>query len=277
MGSSYFTTLALYYQGINIKPEAASTYYNYLSKMVKSKMAVLISQSGRSSEVLWCSRLFDKYIAITNYAKSELASSDSVSRIVELKAGEESYSSTKTYINTLIALYNGHKIDPGIAVDKLVTKMRDYELWGKEAAERLFKIIVDGTYKGFYIIGNGPNLSTAYKGALTMTEMTKYPTIGMSVSSYDHGPKESAKGTAIIVIKSNGPSYRRTSQLFKLVENAGAEVIYLEDDSVPEHLSPITSIVPLFFMTYYLAQNLHVKKAFEVGEKVTEGKKPRKK
>ena len=277
MGSSYFTTLALYYQGIDIKPEASSTYYNYLSKMIKSKLAVLISQSGRSSETLWCSRLFDEYIAITNYAKSDLGSMDAVRRIVELKAGNEAYSSTKTYINTLIALYNGHKIDPSPAVDKLMTKMKEYETWGREAAEILFKIIVQGTYKGFYIIGNGPNLATAYKGALTMTEMTKYPTIGMSVSSYDHGPKESAKGTAIIVIKSDGPSYRRTSQLFKMVENAGAEVIYLEDESVPEYLSPITSIVPLFFMTYFLAENLHLEKGFEVGDKVTEGKKPRKK
>jgi len=275
MGSSYFTTLALYYQGIDIKPETASTYYNYLSKMAKSKLAVLISQSGRSSEVLWCTKLFNEYIAVTNYAKSDLTSSDSVMRIVELKAGEENYSSTKTYINTLIALYNGHRIDPSSAVDTLFSKMKDYETWGKEAAEILFKLIAEGRYKGFYIIGNGPNLATAYKGALTMTEMTKYPTFGMSVSSYDHGPKESAKGSAIIVIKSNGPSYRRTSQLFKLVDKAGAEVIYLEDDEIPEYLSPITSIIPLFFMTYYLAENLHVKKAFEVGAKVTEGKKPK--
>ncbi len=275
MGSSYFTTLALYYQGIDIKPETASTYYNYLRKNMSNELGVLISQSGKSSEVLWCAKLFHEYIAITNFAKSELASFDSVKRIVELKAGSEAFSSTKTYINTLIALYNGHKIDPSPAVDKLMTNMKDYERWGKEAAEVLFKLITDGRYKGFYVIGNGPNLATAYKAALTMTEMTKYPTHGMSVSSYDHGPKESAKGSAIIVIKSDGPSYRRTSQLFKLVDKAGAEVVYLEADDVPEYLSPITSAVPLFFMSYYLAENLHVKKAFEVGEKVTEGKKPK--
>lgn len=272
MGSSYYATLSLYFQGIDIMPESSSTFYNYLSRRIKSKSGVLISQSGKSSETLWCRELFDEYIAITNNAKSELANAEKVKRIVELKAGLETNSSTKTYLNTLIALYNGHGIDPGKAIDKLVKNMKQYEDWGKDAAERLFKIITEGRYKGFYVIGNGPNIATAYQGALMMSETLKYPTIGMSVSTYDHGPKETAKGSAIIVIKSTGPSYRRTNQLFKLVENAGAEVLYIEEKELPENLSPITSIMPLNFLAHYLKENLHITKTFEVGEKVTEVK-----
>ena len=41
---------------------------------------------------------------------------------MELKAGHEAFSSTKTYINTLISLYNGHGIDPSLAVDQIVNK-----------------------------------------------------------------------------------------------------------------------------------------------------------
>ena len=61
MGSSYYAMLSIYYQGVNIRPEASSTFYNYLSKHVTSKSAVLISQSGKSSETLWCRELFDEY------------------------------------------------------------------------------------------------------------------------------------------------------------------------------------------------------------------------
>lgn len=272
MGTSYYATLSIYYQGVNIRPEAASTFYNYLGRRAKHDLGVLISQSGKSSETLWCRELFDEYIAITNTPKSELASSENVKRIVELKAGEEVFSSTKTYINTLIALYNGHGIDPTKAIEKLSNNMKEFDAWGKEAAERLFKIITEGRYKGFYVIGNGPNIATAYQGALMLSETLKYPTIGMSVSTYDHGPKETAKGSAIIVIKSSGPSYRRTNQLFKLVENAGAEVLYIEENDLPEGLSPITAIMPLNFLAHYLKENLHITKTFEVGEKVTEVK-----
>jgi glucosamine--fructose-6-phosphate aminotransferase (isomerizing) len=92
----------------------------------------------------------------------------------------------------------------------------------------------------------------------------------MSVSEYDHGPKETAKDSVVIVIKSDGASYRRTNKLFELVENAGANVFYLEDKDVPEALSPITSVVPLMFMTYYLAKLLKISKPFMVGSKITE-------
>ena len=92
----------------------------------------------------------------------------------------------------------------------------------------------------------------------------------MSVSEYDHGPKETAKDSVVIVIKSDGVSYRRTNKLFEMVQNAGAHVFYYEDKDVPETLSPITSSVPLMFMTYYLSKLLKIPKPFIVGSKVTE-------
>jgi len=272
MGSSYFATLALYYQGIDIRPETSSTYFNYLSKKHKADLAVLISQSGRSSETLWCRELFKEYIAITNDAKSKLASAQNVKRLVELKAGLETHSSTKTYINTLIALFRGHKVNVWPAIEKLKARMEEYEAWGKEAADKIYKILNSGKYKGIYVIGNGPNIATAYQAALMLSESTKYPVVGMSVSQYDHGPKETANGSVVIVIRSNGPSYHRTNTLFKIVANAGAKVLYVEESDLPEYLSTITTIMPLNFMAQYLADKLKVENTFEVGEKVTEVK-----
>ncbi len=196
--------------------------------------------------------------------------STNLERVFPILAGPEIGSSTKTYINTLITLYNGLGVDPSPAVDVLRSKMFEYEKWGNETAALLYDLIISKHYKGTYIIGNGPNIATVHQAAHILSESTKYPFIGMSVSEYDHGPKETAKDSAVIVLRSDGVSYRRTNKLFELVENAGANVFYYEDMDVPEILSPITSAVPLMFMTYHLSKLLKISKPFTVGSKVTE-------
>ncbi len=270
MGSSHYATLALYYQGIPIQPFRASEYYNYLSGKKMRDMGVLISQSGRSSEVIWCRDLFRRFIAITNVLKSPLCVSTNLERVFPILAGKEISSSTKTYINTLITLYNGLGVDPSPAVEMLRGRMYEYEKWGQETAGLIYELIVGKDYKGSYIIGNGPNIATVHQAAHILSEATKHPFIGMSVSEYDHGPKETAKDSVVIVIRSEGASYRRTNKLFELVENAGAHVFYYDDKDVPEAVSPITSVVPLMFMTYYLSKLFKIPKPFIVGEKVTE-------
>ena len=270
MGSSYFAAMALYYQGIPIQLARASEYYNYLSGKKVKDLGVLISQSGRSSEVIWCRELFKRFYAITNVLKSPLCVSTNLERVFPLLAGKELNSSTKTYINTLITLYNGLGVDPGIAVELLRGKMYEFERWGQEIAGLLYELIIGKNYKGCYIIGNGPNIATVHQAAHILSEATKYPFIGMSVSEYDHGPKETAKDSVVIVIKSDGVSYRRTNKLFELVQNAGAHVFYYEEKDVPETLSPITSVVPLMFMTHYLTKFFKIPKPFIVGDKVTE-------
>ena len=61
MGSSLFAALAFKYMGFDIYPEMASEFYNYLQKGKKYPNGVLLSQSGRSTEVLWCAELFEIY------------------------------------------------------------------------------------------------------------------------------------------------------------------------------------------------------------------------
>ncbi len=273
MGSSFFATLALYYQGIPIQPFTASEYYQYLSGKKVKDIAVLISQSGRSSEVLWCRELFRKFYVITNELKSPLCVTTKLERVFPLLAGKEEYSSTKTYMNTLITLYNGLKIDPYGAVNILQDKMDIYEKWGMETAEQIYDMIVKDRYKGAYIIGNGPNIATASQAGLILSESTKYPFIGMSAPEYDHGHKETAKDSVVIVIKTEGSVTKRTNKLFEIVENAGAKVFYVEEKDVEERLSPITAIIPINFMAYYLARLLKISKPFAVGNKVTEVEK----
>jgi glucosamine--fructose-6-phosphate aminotransferase (isomerizing) len=270
MGASYFAALAPYYQGIPIQPRLASEYYHYLAQGDPQPLAVLISQSGRSSEVLWCKELFQKYIAITNQLKSPLCISTKLERVFPLLAGKEVYSSTKTYINTLITLYNGLGINPHEGVALLAEKMKMFEQWGKDTADEIYDLITSNRLKGTYLIGNGPNIATVHQGSLVLSESTRYPFIGMSAAQYDHGPKETAKDSAVIVIKTDGVAARRTERLFNIVSGAGARVFYLEERDVPEFLSPLTTIMPINFLAHHLSKLLNITKTFTVGSKVTE-------
>jgi len=269
MGSSYFAALTLKYCGKKIYPEIASEYYNYISPGKVSALGVLISQSGESSETLWCKDLFKEYIAITNEEQSSLARSSKAKEVVSLNAGREDYSSTKTYINTLVVLYNSFGIDVKPALENLYANLGMYREWGEKTAFELAGYIRQGKINGIIFIGSGPNISTAYQGALTFSETTKLSALGMPLSQYDHGPKESSTGSIIFLIQSEGVSSKRAVRLIETLSFAGARIIPLEELSLPEILSPFTSIVKINLLSCYLAKELGIKRTFDVGRKIT--------
>jgi glucosamine--fructose-6-phosphate aminotransferase (isomerizing) len=258
------------YNGFQVQPDIASEYFNYLVPNKKAPLGVLISQSGRSSETLWCRELFDRYIAITNYEDSPLTKSQNIEKHILLNAGPEEGSSTKTYINTLITLYNGCGMDVKPALNMLKSNMEVYEAWGKETADRLYYLLKNKGLKGFYIIANGPNIPTAYHGSIILSESTKLPFQAMAVSQYDHGPKETADGSFVIAIHTNGPAHERTANLIKKISNAGAETATLNQLDIQEKFSPITATVAISYLMHFLSEKLGIEKTFVVGNKVTE-------
>lgn len=132
MGSSYFAPSAFKYMGVEIYPELASEYFTYLRREPRLPLAVILSQSGRSSEAIWCTNVVDQYIAITNNIDSELATRKNVRKAISILAGEENYSSTKTYTNTLLTLFKGFGIDASTALKILVDKMAVYQKRGNK-------------------------------------------------------------------------------------------------------------------------------------------------
>lgn len=270
MGASYNACLCLRFAGKGVRPEIASEYFNYLSRKKRFPLGVLVSQSGRSTELLWCSKLFDKYVAVVNDVESPLATAPTAKRVVALHAVDEMYSSTSTYVNTLIALYSGLGIEVKPAVEHLRRNFKRFDDWGKKAAAQIASLLNEDGALGAYIIGSGPNVATAREAALTISESTKLPFIGMSAAQYDHGPKETAAGTVVIAINVKGPTYERTEKLLRTVRDAGAEVIVLEETELDELISPILLIVPLNFLMHYLVEELGVDPEFTVGKKVTE-------
>jgi glucosamine--fructose-6-phosphate aminotransferase (isomerizing) len=269
MGSSYFAPLSFKYLGIDIYPEIASEYFNYL-KGNKSVDAVILSQSGRSTEALWCAKLFEKYTAISNDIDSSLCINDNVNQVVEMLAGKEEFSSSNTYINTLLVLFKGFGFNAKPAIDLLFKNFATYEETGKKLAEEIFDLLKSKSIHGIYILGNGPNIGTAYQAALILSESTKINFTGLPMAQYDHGPKETAKDSIVIVINSKGSNYERANKLQQKIKDAGANVFEIEEPEVSENFSIINNIVIFNFLAYYLARHFNIQNTFTVGGKVTE-------
>jgi glucosamine--fructose-6-phosphate aminotransferase (isomerizing) len=270
MGSSYFAPLAFKYMGVNISPELASEYFTYLSNQNKKPYAVILSQSGRSSEALWCTNLFEQYTALTNDPTSELAHAGNVKEVISILAGVEHYSSSKTYTNMLLTLFKGFDMDASIALQVLSNRMSAYQEKGEQMANEVFKLLQSGNIHGIYITGSGPNVATAMEAALILSESTKRNFHGLPMAQYDHGPKETARGSILIQILAQGQSYNRALKLSEKIRHAGAHVIHVEEPGVTENLSVVNNIVPFNFMAFYLAQKLNAGETFTIGGKVTE-------
>lgn len=269
MGSSYFAPLAFKYMGINIFPELASEYFNYPAYGKKQELAVLISQSGESSEVLWCTQLFNHYLAITNNNISTLGAGPGAVKTIALLAGDEQYSSSKTYINTLLALFRGFGFDIETAVQLLSTRIRDYRKSGEEMAQIIYQKITMEKIHGIYITGSGPNIATAMEAALILSESTRLCFTGIPMAQYDHGPKETAAGSIVIHIISRGKAFERTKKLSQTISSSGALVMTVEEPDAREEFSVLHNIIPFNYAAAYLAEKLNISQTFSIGGKIT--------
>lgn len=269
MGSSYFAALVLRYLGKKIYPELASEYFNYLEEVKQFEKAVLISQSGESSETLWCAGRFEKFVCLVNDVESPLGRHHGADIVVDLCAGDEKYTSARSFINSLLVLFLGHGIDPGPAIVQMQKNFTDYRSQGNEWGKQIFLLLKKRKYKGFYVLGAGPNMGTAMQAALVLTQITKFPFYGMSMAQYDHGVKEAAGKSVVFAICPDGIREERPAMLRQKIKSAGGGYYEWNEPDQPEYLSPVTATIPFLFMAAYLKKKLRIRDPFTVGDQVT--------
>ncbi|MBN2649121.1 MAG: hypothetical protein JXR50_05190 [Prolixibacteraceae bacterium] len=268
MGASHIATKAFRFMGINFFPEKAAEYFNYLLKYKEPEKGVLISQSGQSSETLWCADYFKSFTAIVNDENSPLGKHPNCSKKVMLYSGIENHIATKTYINTLLVLYLGFGFDPGEAVEALKKHQAEFEALGTDIGARIYTKTQRKKRCCLYILGNGPNVATANIAALVLSQVMRMPVLSMSVSQYEHGFIETAKDSMVIAINHEGREHKRTKRLLKKVNIAGAETCEISNRYVESIFSPVTLPIPFYYAAEYLSQKLKVKTLFQVGDKV---------
>ena len=268
MGASHIATKAFRFMGINFFPEKAAEYFNYLLKYKEPDKGVLISQSGHSSETIWCADYFKSFTAIVNDENSPLGNHQNCTKKVLLYSGVEDHIATKTYINTLLVLYLGFGFDPVEAVQALKKHQTEFEALGTEIGSRIYLKTQRKKRCCLYILGNGPNVATANIAALVLSQVMRMPVLSMSASQYEHEFIETSKDAMVIAINHEGREFIRTKRLLKKVNNAGAETYELSNKYVESIFSPVTLPVPFYFAAEYLSQKLKVKTLFQVGDKV---------
>ncbi len=218
---------------------------------------------------MWNLEKFQEVISVTSNPESALGTAPNVTKVVKLSSGPEQYSSTKSYINTLITLYLGLGIDPSLAVGALETRFDDLRDAAKNEAAQIADYIQGRSAKGLYVVGSGPNHGTALEAALTLSETTKLTWVGMPVAQYDHGPKETADDTVVLLLNAHGKDAKRITALKEtLISNSNALVVEF-DENLPEILSPILLIAKLNWTMNFLADEMKIGDTFRLGGKVT--------
>lgn len=233
-----------------------------------------ISQSGKSPDIV--SVLAEAgaqgalTAAITNEPESDLAKVAEF--VIDLGAGpEKSVAATKTYTAELAAIA---LLSATLAGDRAMCA----ELRAVPQAVREVLAIEDMIahtapryryMKACVVIGRGFNYATAFEMALKMKELTYTQVEPYSSADFLHGPLALIEdGFPIFIISPAGIMLEEMKDFAAIARDRGAEVIAISDDdtmltlsqipiklpaTVPEWLSPITSIIPGQLLAMHLA------------------------
>ncbi len=269
MGASYVAATAFRYMGIDLFPEKAAEYHNYLQQKRKVGNGVLISQSGHSSETLWCADYFSSFIALVNDPQSPLVQHPNCQKQILLHSGDEKRMASKTYLNTLLVLYMGFGFDPREVIELYKRKLSFYENMGAQLGELIRRKTRGWRKKNLYILGNGPNVATADLASIVLSGVLRTPVPSMSVAQFDHGFKETSKNVLAVAINHDGPESKRTRQLLRTIRKAGGETFEINDTAVDPLYSPLIFPLVFFFAAEYLSKKLGLKSIYEVGTKIT--------
>lgn len=237
-------------------------------------LALGISQSGRSPDIVAvlaeARRQGVLTASLTNYPNSDLAHVSDY--VIDLHAGEEkSIAATKTYTSELAAIA---MLSASLAADRGM--FADLEKLPHQVDQtlRMGAEISHNTQRYRYmqtcvVIGRGYNYATAFEIALKLKELTYTMVEPYSSADFLHGPLAMIDpGFPVLVIAPSGAMLAEMNEFIELLNQRQAEVIAISDDqqtlnasqiplrlpvSVPEWLSPLTSVIPGQLFALYLA------------------------
>lgn len=262
------------------------------AKDVRNPSVIVLSQSGETSDTLAAlreaRRRGQKTLAITNVEESTMAREADLS--MPLGAGrEKAIPATKSFTCQLTALallsvYEGvalNRLDPAMTTARLkeleaIPEMLERQIpgWEKQMAELAKKYRDAAT---FLFLGRGIHYAIAREGALKLKEASYVHAEGYPAGELKHGPNALVSDkTPLVVLATVDHSsegsvlrYEKTLQLLADMKKQGARVIALANcddaevpmlvtDTVfvapgPEHLLPITEVVPLQLFSYFMA------------------------
>ncbi len=232
-------------------------------KARESTLWVLISQSGRSREVLDLSHALDNFWVITNDVDSPLARAGKI--VIPLEAGEEKRSASRTFTNTLLVWYLIFLGKEGVV--SLPERM-EYALSNPKYVDELLNKLPGKNY--ILWVGDGPYFSIAMQASLLSKEVALLPSEAHTLGSFKHGPQEIVQRDDVLVVFLE-PSEEAKKHIQK-ISSFKADVVSM---SAPENLTYQAGVFPIVIEIEMaldrFARSLGLESgSFVVGRKVTE-------
>ena len=192
---------------------------------MRDALFVVISQSGRSPDIVTATREARKFgaltLAIVNDEDSPAAAASEL--ILPIGAGpEHSVAATKTVALSMIAgaqlvaaLARDDDLNAGLhnMPDRLSKVLAcDWSIWAESVA---------GAAAAF-VVGRGYGLGCVREIALKVAEILRVPTLGYSAAELRHGPRASiTPATPVLVLRQNDQAAAAVDDLVRDLDNAG--------------------------------------------------------
>ena len=249
-------------------------------------LVIAISQSGETADTLAGVRLAKEngayVLAITNVAGSSI-SRESDTTFYTYAGPEISVASTKAYTTQLVAMYlfalflaeSRKTLMPTeldivkndlLNIPKSLKSVLELEGGIKSLSKKIYK------ETDIYYLGRGFDYKVAMEGSLKLKEISYIHSETYAGGELKHGPIALIdEGTVVIAISTNKDICAKMDSNIKEVTARGAyTVVFANESTASQHkdcsvtmvmpdvnpfLSPITSVVPLQLLAYYVAYN----------------------
>jgi len=293
MGASYYAAqvAAFHLQSFGLQALAleAADLIHYGSPFLNScKQLVYVSQSGSSAEVKPILDVLhgeNAFIAVTNHLNSPLAKKAHYS--LPLLVDQEALVATKTYINSLAALWllarrwHGYGNQGDFENILQISYAIEHILENRDEITTHWLQLYDHC-KAFIFTGFGPHAATARQSAQTVAEWAKAPVMGISAGALRHGFLEIVEpGVTVILFTAPGRTEEHSYRLAEELESYGAQLLMVENGyshaiserrreftKFDEFLSPMLDIVPAQLFAEALATQQIEKPGFRYLQKV---------
>jgi glucosamine--fructose-6-phosphate aminotransferase (isomerizing) len=291
-GTSYHACLASSYMFSKLAflvtyPVIASEFVEQHGKSVNIDSTLLaVSQSGETADTLAAVNAARQRAAtilgLTNAIGSTLTR---VSRVyISQQSGPEiGVAATKTFTSQLsvlaglalrLAKKRGKVSQDEMdflaeKLEKLPDTVETVIQTQEEKVKQIAKKYKDA--KAFFFLGRGISTATAYEGRLKLMEIAYVPAIAFPAGESKHGPISLVEpGFPVVFICPKDETYKtlignvmemkaRGASIIAVIEEGDEEIKRLADDYIevpagtPEVLSPISFVVPLQLLAYYMA------------------------
>jgi glucosamine--fructose-6-phosphate aminotransferase (isomerizing) len=211
----------------------------------------LISQSGESVETKRLAARVESpssLIALINNPDSSLARAASL--VLEMRAGEESAVTTKTYVNTLAALHlMAQALRGPSAIARGLSRLEALAAALPEVDEpsiaRAAALLSDAP--ALHVIARGPATAAARQIALTFMESCRLTTVAFTGGAFRHGPFETVgEGHHALLLIPGGATTRLVVAMAQEVAEKGSRVVAIADHEVALPAESVLLRVPDF-------------------------------